>query len=94
MEGVLGRGGAAMATVACRCGEVVVRFSTEKPVHGWECCCVDWYGRRRRGRAALCVRLASGRCSVRHRTDGRRRQTKRPFYFHEGRRSAGPSSSD
>ena len=33
---------AKMATLSCRCGAVVVRLSSKSPVHGWECCCVDW----------------------------------------------------
>lgn len=29
----------------CMCGDVVIRFATQKPVHSWECCCVDCYAK-------------------------------------------------
>ena len=32
-----------VASVQCRCGDVQVTFSSDKPVHSWECCCVDCF---------------------------------------------------
>lgn len=34
-----------VASLRCRCGQVSISFAVDKPVHAWECCCVDCYAK-------------------------------------------------